>query len=107
VVEYLSRTVGDELVLSLRCRGCQAEFVAVTQEALVRTPVYRTHLEAQGGGCALCGQKPQRKAPLLVDVEPYTDRLRGLLCWVCSATVGLLEDPNYRARAFEHVGIAS
>ena len=40
---------------------------------------YNRMLKAQGGGCAICGRRPQTRA-LDVDHSHRTGRVRGLLC---------------------------
>lgn len=44
---------------------------------------YRAMLEAQGGGCAICGSKPRTRR-LHVDHDHKTGRVRGLLCFPCN-----------------------
>ena len=44
---------------------------------------YAALLEQQGGGCAVCGNKP-RKRRLHVDHDHRTGAVRGLLCFTCN-----------------------
>ena len=50
---------------------------------------YARMLDAQGGGCAICGNPP-RSRRLHVDHDHRTGKVRGLLCFRCNR--GL---PNY------------
>lgn len=45
-------------------------------------------LEAQGGGCAICGNPDADN----VDHDHVTARVRGILCWNCNVGVGQFED---------------
>lgn len=56
---------------------------------------YYKLLEAQGGGCAICGRKPT-KTRLSVDHQHATGLLRGLLCMRCNRAYGLFHDDNAR-----------
>jgi hypothetical protein len=61
-------------------------------------------LEAQGGGCAICGERPARLASLHVDHCHVTGRIRGLLCLNCNQGIGKLgEDPERLRRAAEYL----
>lgn len=54
---------------------------------------YRAMLEAQGGGCAICGVvPPEDKRPLCVDHDHDTGAVRGLLCDLCNQGLGSLRD---------------
>jgi recombination endonuclease VII len=44
---------------------------------------YARLLEAQGGGCAICGAKPKTRR-LHVDHDHKTGKVRGLLCHRCN-----------------------
>jgi hypothetical protein len=48
-------------------------------------------LEAQGGGCALCGKTSEARR-LHVDHCHATGRVRGLLCFTCNGALGHLGD---------------
>ena len=64
---------------------------------------YDAILEAQGGGCAICGRSPGRKR-LPVDHNHETGEIRGLLCLACNRAVGLLgDDPDLARRAAEYL----
>lgn len=52
---------------------------------------YDLMLDAQGGGCAICGTAPRRR-PLCVDHDHETGRIRGLLCTPCNTALGALGD---------------
>lgn len=43
-------------------------------------------LEAQDGGCAICGRPPKNQR-LSVDHDHKTGLVRGLLCWTCNHRV--------------------
>jgi hypothetical protein len=48
---------------------------------------YNRRLEAQAGGCAICGKPPKtgsRITRLHVDHQHGTKHVRGLLCWQCN-----------------------
>jgi hypothetical protein len=61
-------------------------------------------LEAQGGGCAICGVRPERLASLHVDHCHGSGRIRGLLCLNCNQGIGKLgEDPERLRRAAEYL----
>ena len=49
---------------------------------------YDTMLEAQGGGCAICG----KAGDLHVDHNHSTSQIRGLLCHGCNTGIGLLTE---------------
>jgi len=52
-------------------------------------------LEAQGGGCAVCGQKPDREASLHLDHCHETGAIRGICCLSCNQGLGKFrEDPD-------------
>lgn len=54
--------------------------------------------DAQGGGCAICGRKPDLERPrtvrgtLHVDHDHNTGRVRGLLCNFCNVAIGMFDD---------------
>ena len=50
---------------------------------------YARMLEAQGGGCAICGTPPKSRR-LHVDHDHKTGNVRGLLCYRCNRAL-----PNY------------
>lgn len=54
-------------------------------------PEYEKILSFQGGVCAGCSLPP-RGIRLAVDHCHKTGRIRGLLCWLCNRSVGLLRD---------------
>ena len=54
---------------------------------------YDRLLAAQGGGCAICGNKP-RTRKLSVDHDHESGKIIGLLCVNCNRYVGWLETPQ-------------
>lgn len=51
-------------------------------------------VEAQGGGCAVCGAVDQ----LVVDHHHLSGRVRGVLCGFCNRALGYIrEDPEFAA----------
>ena len=55
-------------------------------------------LEAQGGVCAICKEKP-KASRLAVDHIHGTDEVRGLLCNLCNPALGLFKDDPERLEA--------
>lgn len=53
---------------------------------------YFTMLENQGGGCKLCGRRPNGKNKLPIDHNHKTGAVRGILCTPCNRALGILED---------------
>lgn len=49
-------------------------------------------LAAQGGGCAICGRRPERDASLHLDHCHDTGRIRGILCLSCNQALGHFHD---------------
>jgi hypothetical protein len=61
----------------------------------------------QGGCCAICG-KPQSdvKTKLHIDHNHVTGVVRGLLCWNCNLTLGLVKDsPKILQKAIDYLNI--
>jgi hypothetical protein len=54
---------------------------------------YDVMLEAQGGGCAICGRRPGAR-PLHVDHCHETGIVRGILCHQCNWYLGTIEASN-------------
>lgn len=52
-------------------------------------------LESQGGGCAICGKKPEAGKPktrMVVDHCHTTGKVRGILCDLCNTAIGKFQD---------------
>lgn len=47
-------------------------------------PYYPQMLDAQDGGCAICGRPPSEKRRLDIDHDHKTMEIRGLLCVRCN-----------------------
>ena len=45
---------------------------------------YDTMLEAQDGGCSICGRPPRDDISLHVDHDHSTGEIRGILCFRCN-----------------------
>lgn len=61
---------------------------------------YDAMLEAQGGGCFLCGRAPREDISLHVDHDHSTGMVRGILCFCCNnALADFREDPALLAKA--------
>lgn len=58
------------------------------------------NLEAQGGGCFICGRPPREDISLHVDHDHSTGTIRGILCFRCNnALADFQEDPGLLAKA--------
>lgn len=75
---------------------------------------YAELLEAQDGGCAICGRaesvlrgrghRADEPRELAVDHDPETKLVRGLLCFDCNTAIGkLLHDPALLIEAFVYL----
>lgn len=61
---------------------------------------YDAMLEAQGGGCFLCGRPPREDISLHVDHDHSTGRVRGILCFCCNnALADFQDDPELLRKA--------
>lgn len=69
---------------------------------------FNAMLAAQDGRCAICREPETRKlrkrvAPLVVDHDHYTGRVRALLCHRCNTALGAVERKAWLAAAFEYL----
>ena len=63
--------------------------------------------EAQGGGCAICGDAPTGRNRLAVDHSHATGDVRGLLCFRCNTLLGKFrDDPSLLRRAIAYLNSA-
>ena len=61
---------------------------------------YDAMLEAQGGGCLICGRAPRDDISLHVDHDHTTGKIRGILCFCCNnALADFQEDVQLLAKA--------
>ena len=91
------------------CKACKAEYAKqpeakakmVEQQLQRRYGVsldwYDETLEAQGGGCGICGTteprgKGGKNGTFCVDHDHETNEVRGLLCFSCNAALGSFKD---------------
>lgn len=58
----------------------------------IDVPDYERILEEQGGGCYVCGKKPDPKRALDIDHDHETGKVRGLLCSNHNRAIGLMGD---------------
>jgi hypothetical protein len=66
---------------------------------------YAAILEAQGCGCAICGDVPEEGKSLHVDHDHDTRRIHGLLCFRCNGGLGQFSDDIDRlATAMAYIG---
>lgn len=69
---------------------------------------YGAMLEAQGGGCFICGRPPREDSSLHVDHDHLTGRVRGILCFCCNnALADLQDDPALLRKAASYVSTNS
>lgn len=65
---------------------------------------YDVMLEAQGGGCFICGRPPREDISLHVDHDHSTGKVRGILCFCCNnALADFQEDPEVLKKAASYV----
>ena len=61
-------------------------------------------LEAQGGGCFICGRPPREDISLHVDHDHFTGEIRGILCFCCNnALADFQEDPALLVKAASYL----
>lgn len=85
------------------CKPCKREYMRQRPPGYVRSSQmksqygitlaeYEEMLEAQGGGCAICGAKPVKgKRRHAIDHCHTTGKVRGILCNRCNVILGHLE----------------
>ena len=65
---------------------------------------YDGMLEAQGGGCFICGRPPREDISLHVDHDHSTGNVRGILCFCCNnALADFGEDPEILRKAASYL----
>lgn len=100
---HRNRNAGDGLAVA--CTSCTQDRRLVRSYGLTLDE-YRQRLEAQGGGCAICGQQNENGRALAVDHDhsccPGSKScgtcVRGLLCSNCNMAIGLMQDRPQRLR---------
>jgi hypothetical protein len=69
---------------------------------------YDAMLEAQGGGCFICGRPPREDISLHVDHDHLTGKVRGILCFCCNnALADFQDDPSLLRKAASYVAVDS
>ena|SRR5437762_309411 len=58
----------------------------------ISTGEYDYLLSQQQGGCAICGKKCGTRSRLSIDHDHATNKVRGLLCMMCNAAIGGLQE---------------
>lgn len=67
---------------------------------------YDAMLEAQGGGCFICGRPPREDISLHIDHDHSTGMVRGLLCFRCNnAIADFNEDPTVLRKAIRYLSV--
>jgi hypothetical protein len=67
---------------------------------------YDAMLEAQGGGCFICGRSPRDDISLHVDHDHSTGKVRGILCFRCNnALADFNEDATVLQKAIGYLSI--
>jgi hypothetical protein len=56
-------------------------------------------LASQGGGCAICGDRPKRAASMHLDHEHAGGKVRAILCLSCNQGIGKFRDDPAILRA--------
>jgi hypothetical protein len=65
---------------------------------------YGVMLDAQGGGCFICGRPPRDDSSLHVDHDHSSGRVRGILCFSCNnALADFQDDPALLRKAASYV----
>jgi hypothetical protein len=65
---------------------------------------YDAMLEAQGGGCFICGRPPREDISLHVDHDHSTGKVRGILCFCCNnALADFQEDLELLRKAMAYL----
>lgn len=67
---------------------------------------YDAMLEAQGGGCSICGRPPRDDISLHVDHDHSTGKVRGILCFRCNnALADFNEDATVLQKAIGYLSV--
>ena len=87
------RRAKPEVKLQARAAHLMRKFGLTLEE-------YDAMLEAQGGGCFICGRPPREDISLHVDHDHSTGRVRGILCFSCNnALADFQDDPSLLRKA--------
>lgn len=69
---------------------------------------YDAMLQAQGGGCFICGRPPRDDSSLHVDHDHSTGKVRGILCFCCNnALADFQDDPALLRKAAYYLSTQS
>ena len=78
------------------CLSCKPKEVKFSKYGMSAADYDRMN-DAQGGRCAICGDKPERR--LVVDHCHATGAVRGLLCGGCNSALGMVKDRSFALAA--------
>lgn len=75
------------------CKACYDKEWNLKHKFNISADDFDKLLAAQNGACALCGRKPDitKHNRLAVDHDHLTGLIRGLLCWRCNYSLGMVE----------------
>lgn len=104
------------------CRDCRSKYLSAELVKEIKQLSYQVHnsrgyvlmdkynltqdeynamLEQQGGGCGICGAKPDEfERHLHVDHDHKTGRVRGILCSNCNTLLGKLGDDYHSVKRY-------
>jgi hypothetical protein len=92
---------GQPLASSTKCRKAKRT-PKRANELGVSDEEYAALLEAQHGGCAICGNPPKTRR-LSVDHNHRTGKVRGLLCFRCNRALPTYATSEWLRQAFGYV----
>jgi hypothetical protein len=69
---------------------------------------HKALFDSQNGACAICHQPEKRRlngkaAPLVVDHDHSTGKVRGLLCCACNAALAVIENIEWSKKAMQYL----
>ena len=104
----------DHGVPAATCPRCPVmDWAGTLRKHKLTAEQYETMLNAQNGGCAICGRTPKdfakaknnyRLRRLAVDHDHATGKIRGILCGNCNTAIGKAQDsPEVLERMAEYL----
>lgn len=97
---YAQKRPCGSIDLHTYCKPCYGDMIRKSNWAKkygITENQYHAMLEAQGGGCAICGTTSNQyggeaERHFAVDHDHETNEVRGLLCQTCNRMIGLAQD---------------